>query len=151
MDSTAPEGTSSKLPSFEEWLDIKIKNHPDHLNIALEGFYGGCVSAILRHWVVLRELSKDSHLFTAESEEFKTRQKQWWYHYAKMNILRGFLLQYYGIRPPVWKTELMSEREYCGVVTSEEDFKKFLLHKDSGFTLQTPEKEEVLPEGRDTD
>lgn len=134
---------AEEKPTFEEWFDGKIKDHPNAVAISAEGYYPTHMSAILRHWMVLRDLSKDKEMFSADSEEFKRRQEIWWYHYGKMNILRSFLLNYYGIRQPNWQEEIMPERMYCGVLLSQEDFEKFILHPKSGFKKLEPD---VVPD-----
>lgn len=137
-DATSEE-KSGGLPTFEEWFDVKMRKHPNMCLIAAEGFYSVQMAAVLRHWLALRELGKDGKIFEADSEEFKSRQQAWWHHYAKLNLIRSFMLRYFGVAAPDWRTEIMSEREYCGVVISQEDLEKFILKPGSGMVKQPVE------------
>merc|ERR1719421_73047 len=81
-----------------------------------------------------------------DTDEFKKAQQEWWFYYRKIMALRSFFLMYFDIAPPNWKADIMPERKYCGVLLSDEDFKKFLTKEGSGMKKLKPDGQEAYEE-----
>lgn len=142
--SVSEEELKKKLPTFEDYVDTVLTARPDHINVMAEGFYGQFTSEMLRRRLDIMNLSqKHSGMFKEDTDEFKEKQKAWWFYYKKIMILRAFVLQYYGITPPVWKKEILPERLYCGTMLSEEDLYKFLVKEGSGLTVMKEDSVQI--------
>lgn len=146
MSSSSSDDTTaalSGLPSFEDWVDRKIRKRDDYAILRMNVIYYGSLVNISFSRAALVELAvKHNGMTVEESDEFRQAQKEWWYYYRKITILRAFVLQYFDLPPPNWKEEIMPEREYCRVLLSQEDFQKFVTAKGSGMIKLEPDTEE---------
>ena len=125
---------------------MAIKTRPDELAIRVHILWYGAMTNMLEVRAALVDIAKKhSGMRPVDSPEFKEAQKEWWYLYTQLTILRAFVLRYFNIRGPNWK-ELLPDRKYCGVLLSEEDFIKFVTQEGSGMVLQKPESEESYAE-----
>lgn len=86
---------------------------------------------------------EDSNIFKEDSKEFQEKQKEWHSVYMQIIQTRTYCMYNYGL-PMVQKDEIMSERDYIGVLLSEEDFKKYMQKPPPGFELM---KKENIDEG----
>ena len=124
---------------FEDWVIQGMSKRPDCHAIKTNVVFYACMSNIGSYADALREVSKKSSgMFKAETNEFKDAQKDWWFLYKKILILRSFLLHFFDFPAPNWK-ELMPERLYCGTLLSEEDFNTYMQKPSQGLEVKTPE------------
>jgi len=136
------EQKKKELPTFEIWINSKLVGHPEYLDISNTALYYGFLTEMRLRRAALITLSQSlSGKLAAESDEFKEAQKQWHFNYLKMQILRSNALQYYGIVPPNWSTEIIPEKYYCGSLLSTEDFEKFVLGPGSLMKKVEPDGE----------
>jgi len=139
--SSDPAPVVTKM-AFEDWCDSKLKTRPDYFVLRTNVLFFGTMVNLTFARAALLELSKENEgMLKADTVEFKEAQQQWWYYYRKVMTLRSFVLRYFDLPSPNWKTEIIPEREYCGVLLSEEDFVKFLTDEKSGMKLQKPDSE----------
>lgn len=137
-----PESQLKTLPTFEDWIgDILTHHHP---------WYKGAEALLQRtFWSVIDDISflryelmkiceETNGLMKQNDKEFVKMQERWQECYQLMCVSRAYLMRRYMIRPPNWKTQIMPERYYCGVLLDEEDFKRF-LKKDPKCKEMTPE------------
>lgn len=133
---------SPPLPSFEDWIDAKLRTREDYTVLRMNVLYYASFANLSFARVSLIDIAdRHSGMAPAESPEFRAAQKEWWYYYRKVTILRSFILQFFDIPPPNWAEDIVPERMYCKVLLSEEDFKKFVTAEGSGMHLLKPEGE----------
>lgn len=142
--------------SFEDWCDHQIRERPDYVVLRTNVlWYGSLVNLTMSRANLISIGKEHGGMRKADSEEFKEAQKIWWYYYRKIMVLRSFVLRYFDIPAPNWRDDILPEREYCGVLLSEEDFQKFLTEEGSGIKIQKPESvesyEQELKDNRMTD
>ncbi len=134
---TDAETEIRKRPTFEDWCDGKIRVREDYVVLRTNVIYYGVMSNLSFCRAVLIQIAKENNGMQKEdSPEFKKVQAEWWYYYRKVMTLRSFLVRYFDIPSPDWMNELIPDRLYCGVLLSEEDFLKFVTHKDSGIVKE---------------
>ena len=139
--SSDPAPVVTKI-AFEDWCDLKLKTRPDYFVLRTNVLFFGTMVNLTFARAALLELSKENGgMLKADTAEFKEAQQQWWYYYRKVMTLRSFVLRYFDLPAPNWQTEIIPERDYCGVLLSEEDFLKFLTDEKSGMKLQKPDSE----------
>lgn len=135
----APTQDDKKVvkPSFEQWVvEGVISQREDKGQIMADLLFTALMGHIHMTRKALLEVSKDAFgKHPEDSDEFKKAQEEWWHFYERMMVLRSFLLRIYRFPLPNWD-ELLPEREYIGVVLSEEDFKKFVTKPPKGSGLQ---------------
>lgn len=136
MSSSSQEAKNdapSSLPTFEDWCDSVIKKREDYVVVRTNVIYYGVMSNLTFSRTVLLQIGKQYNgMCGEETDDFKKAQQEWWFYYRKVMALRSFLLTYFDIPPPNWKSEILPERQYCGILLSEEDFAKFLTKEGSG-------------------
>jgi len=139
--SSDPAPVENKM-AFEDWCDLQLKTRSDYVVLKTNVLFFGTMVNLTFARVALIDLAKENGgMLKADTEEFKVAQQQWWYYYRKVMVLRSFVLRYFDLPPPNWKTEIIPEREYCGVLLSEEDFLKFITDEKSGMKVQKPDSE----------
>lgn len=110
-----------KLPAFEQYLVQAVSSREDSSDLMARILWLGVMTEFHRHRSLLQDISvKNFGKYSSEQEEFKDLQREWWYYYSKISVLRAFALRMYDIRAPDWK-EILPERYYCGVLVSSED------------------------------
>lgn len=141
--SSSSDEEKPKRPTFEDWCDEVIKKREDYVVIRTNViYYGVSVNLTFARLVLLQIGKKYNGMCAEDSEDFQKAQQEWWYYYRKIMNLRSFLLNYFDIPPPNWKEDIMPERQYCGVLLSEEDFAKFLTKDGSGMRVQKEDSQE---------
>ena len=151
--SASPEKKSTTRVSFEDWVDTCLKQRPDYIVLKTNVLYYGCMVNLSFSRAALLQLAKENNgMLKAETAEFDQAQKQWWYYYRKIMLLRSFLLRMFDVPAPNWKDDIIPEREYCNILLSQEDFTKFILQEGSGMSVQKAEGDknygEVLRENK---
>lgn len=133
-------------PTFEEWMDARVieRNPETHQMVRSNVLY----YALKAHMDIMRThlnnmAEKDSNMFQEDSKEFQEKQKEWHTIYMQIIQTRTYCMYTYGL-PMVQKGEIMSERDYLGVLLSEEDFKKYMTTPPEGFEVM---KKENIDEG----
>lgn len=114
--------------TFEQWLGDCISKRGPEANNQIKGrvFYYGCLTEISALVLRIRAISENSNVFESEDSEFEEKQREWWFCFAQLQLMRGFLINYYRLQPPQWEEEIVPDNEYMGVLLSKEDFRKFV-------------------------
>ena len=134
------EAQNNKLPSFENWVDSRLRKREEYPILRQNVFFFACMATIGFHVTTIRAIcSEYGGLLKQDSKDFEENQKIWWYHYRKLMLLRSMIIRYYDLPCPNWGSEIISEREYMGVLLSEEDYVRFLTKEGSGMELKEPD------------
>lgn len=128
LESNKIEDPRYNLPTFEEWFKDTLSKRKDAPFYFDELTLQVLFNALHKHQYVLQKIAKDHNGFVEKEtdEQFELVQKEYSYWYAKLNLIRGFLLQYYHVQPPNWQTEILPEKYYIGCLLNEEDFIEFV-------------------------
>ena len=139
---TQQPATSTK-PTFEQWLAKAIEQRGSEANTIIKGrvFYYGVMTELAINVTNLRKLSEKPGTYSEDDPEFEKIQREWWFCYGQINVMRSFMLTYYQLNPPNWAEDILPDREYVGCLLSEEDFRKYVVNppKNSGWAVQKAE------------
>lgn len=128
-----------KLPTFEDYVDNGLRTRPEYHVISTNILYYGCLMNLNFNAECIRKITKESSgLFKSSDTEFETAQKEWWYFYKKIILLRSFMLHNWDIPAPQWG-DLLPERFYCGTLLSQEDFKEYMVKGGPGINVLKPD------------
>lgn len=131
----------NRLPSFEEHFVGILQPSPDKHIILGHSSTHGCLSIMSNCVEKCRAICKlYGGLLKQDDPKFKEAQKEWWKAYQTIMLVRAFLLRLYSLPMPNWPLEIIEERQYLGVLLSEDDFKKFCVHPESGIISLEPDE-----------
>jgi len=142
-----PDEELSKLPCFSQYVIDCIEKRELELkvNIKASGIYIAFLTDLDRLQVEMMNISKQSGLYKADSEEFQELIHHWWTLHRVIHSQRVAWLYRFQVPMPPPKA-LMPDRLYLGVLLNEEDYVFFLAKNmiySRGMVIQKGENEET--------